>query len=265
MAQALNEPHLAALSSAAWQLLESADLVIVDLDGCLAADHVPLPGAMDFVQRLRDRLVVASNNSTHSAEQLARILSFNGLDLPPERFVLAGEVAVGVVARQWAGARTMVLGTEAIHDAARRAGLLLVDEFPDIVLLARAVNANFSQLEAAIQALHAGAALVVANPDLSHPGRGGVPRIETGALYGLLRCVIPSLQGQVVGKPEQALFLSALSSAGARPEHSVMVGDNPSTDIAGAQRLGMSTIQLTLPPGSAQAANLLLPREGTYG
>lgn len=243
----LTETSLSELSADAWRLIDAASVVVADLDGCLAADNIPLPGAVDFVNRLGNRLVVASNNSTHTAHQLSIILGQHGLLVRSERFVLAGELAVRIVAQQWPGARVMLLGTQAICEAAEIAGLRLVAEGGDVVLLTRAVNSGFWQLESAVAALHAGAELVVANPDLSHPGIGGEPRIETGALLALLKSVLPRLKALVIGKPEATIFRAALALDHAQPERSVMIGDNPATDIEGARRIRMNTIQLAAP------------------
>ncbi|MCL4746590.1 MAG: hypothetical protein KJZ83_14420, partial [Burkholderiaceae bacterium] len=161
MPRLLSETDLGALSAQAWALLDAAQVVVADLDGCLASDNQPLPGAHEFVRRVGRRLVVASNNSTHSARQLARTLSGNGLHLPARRFILAGELAVRHVARQWPGATVMLLASAAIRAQARRAGLRLVDAVPEVVLLARATGCRFAQLEAAdrqIQQLEADSA-----------------------------------------------------------------------------------------------------------
>ncbi len=247
MPRVLSEASLEHLSAQAWELIDAAQVVIADLDGCLAADLIPLPGARELARRVAKRLVVASNNSTHSCGQLARALRRNGLAVGPGRFVLAGEVALDTVARQWPGARAMLLATAAIRARARRAGLALVATAPDVVVLARATGVGFRQLEAAIAALHAGAPLVVANPDLSHPGAGGVPRIETGALLALLRAVLPGQEAHIVGKPEPALFRAALALDRADPARAVMIGDNLATDVLGAQALGIDAIHLASP------------------
>ena len=256
MFKTLSESSLAELSGEAWQLIERADLVVADLDGCLAADNVPVPGAMHFAKTVIDKLVVASNNSTHSAAQLSILLQRNGLPIPAGRLVLAGELAVRIVAEQYPGARVMLLATDAIRETAARAGLQLVERNAEVVLLARALDTRFGQWESAVAALHAGAALVVTNPDLSHPGLGGEPRIETGALFAMLRAVLPALEALVVGKPEPAMFQAALALGGACAERSLMIGDNPATDIEGARRLGMQTIHLGATHPMKSAARL---------
>lgn len=45
-----------------------------------------------------------------------------------------------------------------------------------------------------------------------------------------------------INKPDSRLFRYALDKAGTIPEHSLMIGDNPDTDIAGAMRAGWHCI-----------------------
>lgn len=257
--QALRERSLSELRGVAWQLIDTAEMVVVDLDGCLAADNVPLPGAVQLASRLGRRLVVASNNSTHSAQELSSLLSERGLQIAADRFVLAGELTVQIVASRWPGARVMLLGTPTLSRLAESSGLRLVSEGADLVVLTRAITSGFAQLEAALSALHGGADLVVANPDLSHPGAGGAPRLETGALHVMLKTVLPDLRAVVIGKPEAPMFDAALALGPVLPDRAVMIGDNQKTDIEGAMRIGMNTIHLVrgAPLRSAEARSAL--------
>ncbi len=81
----------------------------------------------------------------------------------------------------------------------------------------------------------------MANPDLTHPETHGNVAPETGALLAALNaCVAPHrLEAEVIGKPFPRLFQRAIAALGATPEATVMIGDNPATDMAGAAALGM--------------------------
>lgn len=75
--------------------------------------------------------------------------------------------------------------------------------------------------------------------------------IETGALLALLHACVPRARSCLAGKPSAHLVRMALGPVA--PDATVMIGDNPDTDIAGARRLGIPTIYVG--PG-AQATGL---------
>jgi HAD superfamily hydrolase (TIGR01509 family) len=61
-------------------------------------------------------------------------------------------------------------------------------------------------------------------------------------LLAIFRACIPDLEPRVIGKPEPLMFEAALRRFGSTPERAVMIGDNPLTDGAGANRIGMASI-----------------------
>ncbi len=253
------------MSLLAWDRIRAAEVVLADLDGCLATGNAPLPGAAELAGALGERLVVVSNNSTEDAPQLAAQLRAGGLALAPGRIVLAGELAVQLVAERWPGARLLLAGSATLAARARAAGLQLTQQDPEVVLLCRDLTFSYARLQRIAGALKEGAALVAANPDLTHPGADGVPVPETGALLAAVRAVAPTgCEPLVVGKPEPLLFRAALARAGVRDAaRAVMIGDNPATDIAGATALGMPAILIGAAPAAA-APDLaaLLPATG---
>ncbi|EEX12277.1 hydrolase, haloacid dehydrogenase [Citreicella sp. SE45] len=220
-------------------LLDGAQRILCDLDGCLVSGARVLPGVAGFVRRHAERLVIVSNNSTDTAETLSRRLAGLGLMLPAGRMVLAGEAALGMAQRRVPSGRLLLLAGAVMQARARALGLDPLAATPEAVVLCR--DASRSQLEAAMPLLARGLPLIVANPDLTHPGEDG-PVIETGALLALLEACVPRARSCVAGKPSAHLFRVALGPVA--PEAAVMIGDNPDTDIAGARRLGMPSIHV---------------------
>jgi ribonucleotide monophosphatase NagD (HAD superfamily) len=84
--------------------------------------------------------------------------------------------------------------------------------------------------------------VVVSNPDLTHPGPDRLPVLETGAILQLFRACIPDLAFKVVGKPSRIMFDIALERFGSHGANTVMIGDNPETDGAGAISAGITPI-----------------------
>lgn len=217
--------------------ITQAAAVLVDLDGCLLAGSSPAPGAEQLLQLAGERLVVVSNNSTDTAASMAAKLREMDLGIPPERIILAGEVAVQQVRERYP--MTPVLALAAGPLAASLGDLPRGEDKAGVVLLCRDLDLSYPRLAMAARALRRGAVLMAANPDLTHPDAQGNPVPETGSLLAALRAMVPEAPVTLVGKPESALYLAALKRLGADPGEALMIGDNPDTDIAGAQRLGM--------------------------
>ncbi|MCR8724680.1 HAD-IIA family hydrolase [Frigidibacter sp. ROC022] len=232
-------------------LLREAELVLIDLDGCLAFGEAPAPSAAAFLRMVEDRFVVLSNNSTDTPESLSDRLGRAGLTVEPRRIMLAGALMVDELAATHGDGTVALFAAPQLKEYARASGVTLVEAAAstDTVAVARDLSLTFEDLNTMLRLLHGGANLIVSNPDLTHPGNNRVPVVETGALLALLEACLPGLHPRIVGKPDPLMFLRALQRFGATPARSVMVGDNPATDGLGARCAGMPAI-LVGPNGS---------------
>jgi 4-nitrophenyl phosphatase len=217
--------------------------LLLDWDGAVAVSNRLHAGAVSFLQRHAERIAVVSNNSTDLPEDFSLALARRGVRIPPSRIVLAGVEAIRVAA-SYGPKRPMVLGCRKMMTHALKAGLSLTRTDPDAIVLLRDTQINYRRLERAANGLRSGASLIVANPDATHPAGDGNVTPETGALLAaLLACAqgVP-VKKEIIGKPSPHLYWRALNSLNARIEDAVMIGDNPDTDIAGAQALGMEAV-----------------------
>ena len=221
----------------------SASGFLVDWDGCCALGNTLIPEAAAFLRAHQERVAIVSNNSTCTPEDFQVTLKRDGIELPCNRILLAGIEALHR-ATDWNGVNTMVLGDPHMRGIARNLGLSLTQEDADTVVLLRDRRFTYRRLERAVNSLAAGAHLIVANPDLTHPAPDGGLKPETGSLLAAMRaCVdLDETRMDIVGKPSPHLFQLGCKALGMAPEEVVMLGDNPMTDIAGAQALGMQAI-----------------------
>ncbi len=238
--------------------LDRAKSLIVDLDGTLIREDELLDGANELLEHFRERYVIVSNNSTHTTQGLVDRLHRLGLEVEPERVILAGEQTIRFMAERHANARIKLIASDMIHRYAREVGCLLVEREADFVVLALDDRFNYRELESVANQINEGARLVVTNDDSSHPGPGGKLIPETGALmHAVIGCskAVPYL---VVGKPGNMLFEEGLKRLGAAPMDTIMIGDNPLTDASGAARLGIPYLLVgTTPQADAPSLPLL--------
>ena len=214
--------------------------LILDLDGTLVRGHEVIPGARELLARWRGRYVVVSNNSTDTAAGLAPRLQALGLPVRADALVLAGEQALRHIARGHPRARLLLRGSEALRACAAGLGLALVPRNADIVLLARDLAFDYAALQSLARELARGAALMVSNGDLTHPGPQGSLVPETGALLQAVLACAPGVRPRILGKPAPMLFEEGLRRLALPAEDVTVIGDNARTDALGAVRLGMA-------------------------
>ncbi len=217
---------------------------LIDLDGTLLSGSSLLPGAVNFLARLKAPFVILSNDSEHMPQQIAAIFRKASLAVHKKDVVLAGAVAVEAIAQRFPGGRVMLLASPALAVMAQRLGLKTDSDNPDVVLVARDRGFNFDRLAAAARAVRRGAAVVLACPDTSHPGPDGAPVPEAGALAAALFACAGEVPYEVIGKPEATLFRIGCERLGIAPAQCLMIGDNPLTDGAGAARAGIAFCQV---------------------
>jgi 4-nitrophenyl phosphatase len=241
----------------ARQALASSRGILLDWDGCVALGNRPIGAAVRLIAAHRDRVAIVSNNSTHLPAEFVATLAAAGVHLPPDRVILAGDEALRR-ATDIGAAKVLVLGEGRMKAQGRKLGLNLVQDDADLVVLLRDTRFSYAKLERAVNCLSKGARLIVANPDETHPGPQGRIVPETGSLLAaILACLdLGAFEMEVVGKPAPSLFRSACKVLGVAPEDAVMVGDNPATDIAGAEALGLRGI-LVGAHGSLSIADLI--------
>ena len=245
----LNEALLAQIISARKfleparykHLIAQARGILLDWDGCVAVDNRILPGARRFITQFRDRIAILTNNSSHLPEDIGALLAQDAIIFPTERIITAGVEAVRWALGESYG-RTMLLGSQRMRGFAREQGLELVNEQAGLVLLMRDTRFTYRKLERAVNMIRDGARLAVANADRTHPGAGNRIVPETGALLAAIQACVPEASPMMIGKPAPLLFERACAVLGIAPREAVMVGDNPETDIAGAQAVGMASI-----------------------
>ncbi|WP_262677398.1 HAD hydrolase-like protein [Paenibacillus sp. J5C2022] len=68
---------------------------------------------------------------------------------------------------------------------------------------------------------------------------------ETGALAAAIIAAVGDMQVEYAGKPGDLMFRMAMERCGSASATTVMIGDNPSTDIAGARNVGMKTVWIS--------------------
>jgi NagD protein len=216
---------------------------LIDMDGVLISGQAMIPGADQFLARLRERgakFLVLTNNSRYTPGDLAHRLKGIGLDIPAECIFTSAMATARFIQSQRPDGTAYVVGESGLTEAIHGVGYVITDHDPDYVVLGEAPHYTMEALTRAIRLVMAGAHFIATNPDPSGPGEGGlVP--ACGAVAALMERA-SGASPFFVGKPNPLMMRTALNYLGVHSENTVMVGDRMDTDIVAGVETGMETI-----------------------
>ena len=223
--------------------LDSADVILSDLDGVVYRGAAPIPHAVTALNAARETKTVGflTNNASRLAADVAEQLTTMGLDVDADDVVTSPQATLLLLSRVVEpGASLLVVGGPGLTTVLQGAGYRLVrtaDEHPDAVVQGFSPHVNWNDLAEAAYAIASGIPWVATNLDTALPlERGLAP--GNGALVAAVRAVI-NREPLAAGKPETALFDAARERfPGSRW---LFIGDRIDTDIRGARRSEMSS------------------------
>ncbi|MBS44211.1 MAG: TIGR01457 family HAD-type hydrolase [Nocardioides sp.] len=215
---------------------------LTDMDGVLVHEEVPIDGASDFLDALKDsglEFMVLTNNSIYTPRDLCARLSASGLEVPEERIWTSALATAAFLDEQRPGGSAYVVGEAGLTTAMHEVGYVLTDRDPDYVVLGETRTYSFEAITRAIRLIDAGARFIATNPDPSGPSREG--RLPATGSVAALVSTATNRKPYFVGKPNALMMRSALNRLQAHSETTVMVGDRMDTDVIAGLEAGLRT------------------------
>ena len=216
------------------------------MDGVLWRESQPIGDLSAIFARIARQgwqVAFATNNATTTiAQYLERLRAFG---VPAESWqVVTSAVAVArhLAGQHPEGGPVYIIGEAGLIEALQTQGFYQVKDTPEAYPHVLAVVAGmdrqitYAKLRRATLLIRAGAPFIATNPDRTFPTPEGlVP--GAGAILAALEAATDQ-HPLVVGKPSPAMYQIALERLGTTPAQTLVVGDRPETDIAGAQAIG---------------------------
>ena len=216
---------------------------LMDMDGVLVREEQPIPGADQFLARLRERgtpFRVLTSNSIYTRRDLSARLAANGLDVPEDAIWTSALATARFLEDQRPQGSAFVIGEAGLTTALHDAGYTLTERAPDYVVLGETRTYSFERITRAIRLIAGGARFIATNPDPTGPSSEG-PLPATGSVAALISRAT-EVAPYFVGKPNPLMMRSALNAIDAHSETAAMVGDRMDTDIVSGLEAGMETI-----------------------
>jgi NagD protein len=222
--------------------LRPVETWLTDMDGVLVHEEVPIPGATEFIERLKGsgrRFLVLTNNSIFTPRDLRARLLGSGIDVPESAIWTSALATAQFLADQRPGGTAYVVGESGLTTALHDVGYVMTDRDPDYVVLGETRTYSFEAITKAIRLVAAGARFIATNPDPSGPSQQGMLP-ATGSVAALISTAT-GRSPYFVGKPNPLMMRSALNRIEAHSETTAMIGDRMDTDVVSGLEAGLQT------------------------
>jgi len=245
-------------------------LVCLDLDGVIYLGDSPIPGAVSFVQRLKEsgiRYLFVTNSTLHPRDFYSRKLTAMGIPACEEDVITAAYATYRYLLHRerLRPFKVFLLGEEGLRrELSRLRCTFLSEKDPeaaDYVVVGLDRSITYSKLCKATSDLLSGARFVGVNNDALWPVEDGfMPGV--GMFVAALRAATGK-RPYIVGKPNTFMLRLAMERADASPDEVLMVGDKLDSDILMGNRARVRTALVltgvTSREDAASASGMLKP------
>src|SRR5215467_8175985 len=216
---------------------------LTDMDGVLVHEGYPVPGAPEFVARLRTSgkpFLILTNNSMYTPRDLQARFTRMGFDVPESAIWTSALATAQFLDDQRPEGSAYAIGEAGLTTALHAVGYILTNQEPDYVVLGETRTYSFEAITTAIRLINDGARFIATNPDATGPSNeGALP--ACGSVAALISKAT-GVEPYFVGKPNPMMMRSALNSIQAHSESTVMIGDRMDTDVLCGLEAGLMTI-----------------------
>lgn len=222
-------------------IADQFDAFFFDLDGVVYLADEALPDAVESIGTLADKgkeLRFLTNDPRPTRESIVTNLHRIGIEAEIEQIVTSGWATAKYLSQQHVSP-VAIVGSDGLESEIKDQGIEVTNDSPEAVVVGAYEHASYADIRRATRQIDRGAALIGTNPDGSFPSPDG-PAPGAGSIVRAVETAANE-KATVVGKPEPLMFEMARSGL-SRTAQIAVVGDNPSTDILGAHRAGLTGI-----------------------
>ena len=213
--------------------VKDVKLFVLDMDGTFYLGDQLIEGSLEFLQRVKEtgrRFVFFTNNSSRIPSVYQQKLARMGCNVEQREVITSGEVTIAYLRTHYPGKRVYLVGTPLLTESFREAGICLVEEAPDLVVVGFDMTLTYEKLERACTFIRNGAVFLATHLDINCPTEDGfIP--DCGAMCALIT-KSTGVEPRYLGKPFAETVEMVLELTGSRREEIAFVGDRLYTDVA---------------------------------
>ncbi|MFI9237761.1 HAD-IIA family hydrolase [Streptomyces sp. NPDC053079] len=231
--------------------------LLIDINGTVFDHGIAIEGAPEAVNSLRDRgyaLRFLTNTESKTVEATLESLCACGLDIKRDE-LFTPVVAARTLLETCAAPRVLSLMSEELRRSlhSERSGRPEESDPTHVVVGDCQKVLDYELLNRAFRAVRAGAELIALQRGALYRTPEGEEFIDTGAIVAALEYGT-GRSARLLGKPSHEYFGLAATSTGFTADQTAVVGDDATTDNAGGNGIGATTIQVRTGKYAGQAA-----------
>lgn len=213
--------------------LEGVKLFVLDMDGTFYLGDRLIEGSLEFLEKVKEtgrRFVFFTNNSSRIPSFYQKKLAKMGCFVEQNEVITSGDVTIAYLKTHYAGKKVYLVGTPLLTESFEEAGIPLVQEDPDLVVVGFDTTLTYEKLEKACTYIRNGATFLATHLDINCPTEDGfIP--DCGAMCALIT-KSTGVEPRYLGKPFPETLEMVLEITGSKKEEIVFVGDRLYTDVA---------------------------------
>lgn len=222
------------------EILDRAELFVLDMDGTFYLENDILDGALDFlesVKRAGKEYMFFTNNSSQSPKAYIDKLARMNCHITRDMIMTSGDVMIRYLNNFYKGKSVYLLGTESLIESFEEGGINLFwpekekeGTRPDIVVVGFDKTLTYEKLSNACNYIREGAVFLATHLDINCPVKGGfIP--DCGAMCAAIE-LSTGVKPKFVGKPFGETVEMIVDATGKNKEKIAFVGDRIYTDVA---------------------------------
>jgi len=215
--------------------------MLFDLDGVLYVGSNAIEGAVEAVQKIRDRGMPCrfiTNTSTLSLASLQQKINALGFSIPADEIISAPQATLRYLKRQHAPVCRLLLADDVKQDFQ---DFRQSDTEADYIVVGDIGDAwSYQLLNEVFNCLMRGAKLIAIHKNRFWQTEHGLQMDIGGFIDGLEYA--SGVKAMIIGKPSADFFQIALADMGLKPGETAIIGDDIDVDVGGGQQAGLTGI-----------------------
>ncbi len=217
-----------------YELLDSCRCFVLDMDGTFYLSDSIISGSLEFIETVketnRDFLFFTNNSSKNYKNYVEKLAQMNCV-IDRSRIMTSGDVTIEYLRTHYKEKSVYLVGTPALIESFKEAGIILTEDNPDIVVLGFDLTLTYEKIQKACTFIREGARYFATHPDINCPVTGGfIP--DAGAFIAMIAASTGRNPDAILGKPNAATLDMVIQRTGWKKEEIAFVGDRLYTDVA---------------------------------